>query len=259
MASRFARPLSRAVTAQAAPRPQSYGEKFARLSHAASLNTLLFSFQTFFNILANGFGFTLHVHVSEMCGSPWLNPSKMLMTRFNTVPHMFIATAGAAVVASTIAATRDRQEAACNPVAVVAGAAAGAGAAYFYAQGEADAATKAANEAQAKLQGALADADEKEGLLKKLLKEATFSPRKIMILFGPPGAGKGTQGPKIEELLSLPQLSTGDMLRAAVRARGGRGDVDVDWYFEPCYACCSATICASMHCCCVGTLLTQAA
>lgn len=31
-------------------------------------------------------------------------------------------------------------------------------------------------------------------------------------------AGKGTQGPKIEELLELPQLSTGDMLRAAVSA-----------------------------------------
>lgn len=45
-----------------------------------------------------------------------------------------------------------------------------------------------------------------------------FWPRKILILFGKPGAGKGTQGPKIEELLDLPQLSTGDMLRAAVAA-----------------------------------------
>lgn len=45
-----------------------------------------------------------------------------------------------------------------------------------------------------------------------------FWPRKILIIFGKPGAGKGTQGPKIEELLDLPQLSTGDMLRAAVSA-----------------------------------------
>ncbi len=42
--------------------------------------------------------------------------------------------------------------------------------------------------------------------------------RNIMILFGPPGAGKGSQAPKIVERLSIPQLSTGDMLRAAVAA-----------------------------------------
>lgn len=36
------------------------------------------------------------------------------------------------------------------------------------------------------------------------------------MLFGAPGAGKGTQGPRIVEELGIPQLSTGDMLREAV-------------------------------------------
>merc|ERR1740117_1159602 len=49
-------------------------------------------------------------------------------------------------------------------------------------------------------------------------KFCTYWPRNIMILFGPPGAGKGTHGPKIEDLLGIPALSTGDMLRAAVSA-----------------------------------------
>lgn len=48
-------------------------------------------------------------------------------------------------------------------------------------------------------------------------KFATYWPRKVLILFGAPGAGKGTQAPKIVEMLGLPQLSTGDMLREAVR------------------------------------------
>lgn len=54
-------------------------------------------------------------------------------------------------------------------------------------------------------------------------KFVTYWPRNIMILFGPPGAGKGTHGPKIEDLLGIPQLSTGDMLRAAVSAQTAVG------------------------------------
>ena len=52
-----------------------------------------------------------------------------------------------------------------------------------------------------------------------------------IVLFGPPGAGKGTQASRISSLSGKPQVSTGDMLRAAV-ASGSELGVEAKGYME---------------------------
>lgn len=52
-----------------------------------------------------------------------------------------------------------------------------------------------------------------------------------MVLFGPPGAGKGTQAKKLVDLLKVPQISTGDMMRAE-RASGSELGKKFDGYMS---------------------------
>ncbi len=51
------------------------------------------------------------------------------------------------------------------------------------------------------------------------------APRRALalLLLGPPGAGKGTQSHGISRKFGIPEISTGEMLREAVRARTGLG------------------------------------
>ena len=41
----------------------------------------------------------------------------------------------------------------------------------------------------------------------------------IVVLLGPPGCGKGTQGERVAAALGVPKISTGDVIRAAIKAR----------------------------------------
>jgi adenylate kinase len=47
--------------------------------------------------------------------------------------------------------------------------------------------------------------------------------RVTLVLIGPPGSGKGTQAARIAQRYSIPHISTGDILRAAVRAGSDLG------------------------------------
>ena len=44
-----------------------------------------------------------------------------------------------------------------------------------------------------------------------------------VVMLGPPGCGKGTQGPKIKEKLGISHVATGDLLRAVVKEESELG------------------------------------
>jgi len=51
-----------------------------------------------------------------------------------------------------------------------------------------------------------------------------------LIIMGPPGAGKGTQGERLAETFEIPRLSTGDMIRAALKAGTELGEQVREFY-----------------------------
>jgi len=67
------------------------------------------------------------------------------------------------------------------------------------------------------------DANQQMEIVWTQIRSAFASPKYRMMIFGPPGAGKGTQAPKVVEATGATHLSTGDMLRAAVKAQTDLG------------------------------------
>ena len=51
---------------------------------------------------------------------------------------------------------------------------------------------------------------------------------RALVLFGPPGSGKGTQAKLLSECLAIPHVSTGDMLRDRIRL-GAEAGSKVQW------------------------------
>jgi adenylate kinase len=52
---------------------------------------------------------------------------------------------------------------------------------------------------------------------------------KNVVLFGPPGAGKGTQAAKLKDLLRVPHISTGDMFRHHIKNKTELGKIALEY------------------------------